>query len=109
MARIFNRLRVNPKDRNSTTDSKVKQFYHSPIETTHQDVEIEVKENGHVTLSRLVGKDEVTNEDIYDAITVPASVIYKATDLLAVSRKVKFVNKSDLPRRVKSEEDKSNE
>jgi predicted secreted protein len=104
---IFNRLRVRRNESNSSNydNNKVKRFVHSPLESKVQDVEVKIAENGIVTLSKFIHVDEKTNEDIYDTISVPASVIFKTADMLNITRSVKYIDKSEISKY----NDKSNE
>ena len=73
-------------------DGKVRHFVHQPLTVEHHGVNLTIKENGQVVLSKVVGPDpENKDEVLVDEIQVPASLIFKVASLLRDTRKVTYV------------------
>lgn len=72
-------------------NDKIKRWIHSPLTVEHNGINASIKEDGKVVLNKSV---EGTEE--FDEIEVPASLIFKLAQLLKATRKVKYVNVSDV-------------
>ncbi len=105
LMRIFNRAKVNRTDSKSSTDNRIvdtngvvkfKRFVHTPIEFNHNGIEIKISETGQVTFNSSVEHDVESGDDVFDTITIPVSAVYKALELIEISRKVKFMTKEEI-------------
>ncbi len=100
---IFSKVKPERNSERSSHTDKFKQFVHSPLKTEHKGVQIEIKENGKIVLSKSAGVDKDTGESVFDEIEVPATLAYKLVELVEITRTVKYVEKKDLPTRVKED------
>jgi hypothetical protein len=77
---------------NNGEENKIKRYVHSPLETEHNGITARIKENGRIILSKPAGLDSDQKTPIYDEIEIPASLVFKLSNLLKATRKVKFVS-----------------
>lgn len=70
-------------------DNRIKRYVHTPVEVDHYGTKISIKANGRIVLSRLVHAHD-GEDDEYDEIEVPASLIFKCATLLKATRSIEY-------------------
>lgn len=75
-------------------EQKIKRYVHSPLKVDHNGITAEIKENGRIVLSN--ENDDSVPGTAYDKIEIPASLVFKLASLLKATRKVKWMNLSEL-------------
>lgn len=73
-------------------DGKIRRFVHQKLTVEHHGINLSIQENGQVVLSKVVGPDpDNKGEVLVDEIKVPASLIFKAANLLRATRQVTYI------------------
>lgn len=105
---IFNKIRqkeTESSDSNSSNTIIRKRYTHAPLTIEYNGVTASIKENGKVILSKPVpGSENESGELEHDEIEIPASLIFKLAELLAVTRRVKYVKASEVKDSLKENE-----
>lgn len=70
-------------------DNKVKRYSHSPLTIEHHGINASITENGRVILSKVAKVEGDMVE--YDEVEIPASLVFKLSDLLRATRKIQYV------------------
>lgn len=81
---VFN----NPR----TEDGKIRRWVHNPMSFEKFGTNVQIHENGKVTINKVAGKNPTSGELEYDEIEVPASLIFDIAQALKLTRKETFVN-----------------
>jgi len=81
----------NPVFKNESNDGMVKRYSHQPLTLEHNGIHVTIKENGRVKIVS-EGREIPGTDDIeYDEVEIPASLIFKISSALRMTRTVKFI------------------
>ncbi len=89
---VMNNSRTKWADKfkkNYENESKERRFVHDPFNLSTDKIDIKCDKDGRVTLT------ENHEEDTYDEINVPASLIFKIAMMLEMTRSLVYLDKKE--------------
>ena len=75
--------------RNYENEDKTRRFVHDPFTLTQDKIKVSCDSDGKVTLI------EDHEDDTFDQMTVPASLIFKIAMMLEMTRSIKYIDKKE--------------
>jgi len=88
---------TNNPNMNKGGESSIKRFVHQPLTVNHGGFKFSIQANGKTVISGPSKPDKDNpGEYIFDEIEVPASLIFKISQALQMTREVKFLTMSEV-------------
>ncbi len=87
----------NNPSMNQNGEQSIKRFVHQPLTVNHGGFKFTIHANGKTTISGPAKPDKDNpDEFLFDEITIPASLVFKISQALQMTREVKYLTMSEV-------------